>query len=183
MKDFFLGLISENYNNNNLSSLGYRPGYQKRALISAEPEILKFSEKEIESHHPQAKMMIIVLNVLINRGFRVDYFRHNQTNFEKKYDLVIGFGETYRKVKLNQNGKRILFLTENDPKISYEMESKRLNSFNIKYKKKYKINRSGKFYTANDIYLANAVFCIGKDLISNIKKIIKKKVTIFQYLV
>ena len=154
--------------------LGYSQGDKKTALLSGHPLILTFTEEKIERHHPFAKMQLIILTLLIKRGYKVDYVSYKKKSYsDKKYDLVIGLGDQYRNAKLKKNGKRILLLEENDPKFSYENELKRVKNFNIKYKKKYKINRSKKFYLSSDIYLANFVMAHATNIVKNIKQIYK----------
>lgn len=167
----FLNKINFNIDDYSILSLGYSHFEKKTALLSAIPIVHTFTNEKIEGHHPIAKMLLIIITLLIKRGYKVDYFSYKKKiDSDKKYDLVIGFGEQYRNAKLKKNGKRILILYENDPKVSLKNELKRVQNFNIKYKKKYKINRSKKVYLSSDIDLANFVIANGTDIVKNIKQ-------------
>ena len=56
-------LNEKNPNNDRYSilSLGYKPGKQKTALLSATPIVHKFSDEDIKYHHPFGKMLMMIL--------------------------------------------------------------------------------------------------------------------------
>lgn len=157
-------LFKYNNKNQDIRSLGFDgSNEQPRALLSYDLDCLdsvnidfKFSTNRKENQ--------VILTTLIDLGYVVDFFgcRNKYISDGLRYDLVLGFGEAYRKSLLTSCGIRILYLTEGPPDLSEINEKKRLEYFYRRHSKVKPIERSGFYYQFSDLKLADKIICLGE---------------------
>ncbi|WP_158174560.1 glycosyltransferase [Grimontia hollisae] len=151
-------------NDHIIKNLGYSINNfgRKRALVcylvdpySKNIESFKYNTNRVEC--------LLIVESLIGMGYLVDIvYCNSQADNCDSYDLIFGFGKAFRSaVKKNPNAKKILYLTEAHPKISYLYEKKRLSNFNFRYKSKCKIERSGTYYVELDFLIVDSILCLG----------------------
>lgn len=80
-----------------------------------------------------------------------------------KYDIVFGLGEVFRRVAVETDAFRILYLTENPYDISYMREKERIDYFYERTGKRIDFQRTGSFFKKDDEKLADAIICFGDD--------------------
>lgn len=104
-------------------------------------------------YHPSYIRCLQMITCLIEKGCVVDYCGCNNLNelyklYTYKYDYIIGFGAVYTKMcEHNLKAKKILYLTENDPKIVKEKFLQRLEYFHERHPHvKVKIKERKGFY-------------------------------------
>lgn len=93
-----------------------------------------------------------IVKVFIDKGYVIDIVNCLDTNSielikHKKYDIVFGFGDVFYEIcKLNPEAKKIIYITENHPRISYKQEMKRIEYYKERHGKKIKLKRSGIYF-------------------------------------
>lgn len=108
--------------------------------------------------------MIEILNVLIDLGYKVTVADcKSAIAKDGEYDLIIGFGNPYRKNRIKNNGLRILYLTEGVPCLSEKQEKIRIERFKKKYGVNVGIQRSGVYYKSDDLINANGIIFLGDE--------------------
>ncbi len=103
----------------------------------------------------------IILKNFIEKDYVVDVINFDDLiSFKKlsnkKYDLIFGLGKVYLEAcKKNLSAKKVLYLTENFPEKSYELEMERVNYYKARKNKKIKLSRSLKYYTQEHIDISD----------------------------
>lgn len=104
----------------------------------------------------------IDLNYCIDVVFSLDMNAYDKIK-TKNYDLIFGFGEVFnRMVKDNPESKKIMYLTEHDPKFSLVKETERIEYYYTRHKKKVKLNRSGKYYQEDNFKYIDDLIVLGE---------------------
>ncbi|WP_371185698.1 glycosyltransferase [Thalassotalea maritima] len=136
---------------------------QPRVLVSylSDGFLREFKDFNFVSNRKECQLIV---SAFIKLGYCVDVVdcraSYNETTL--KYDLIFGFGEYFRRSNLTHTGKRILYLTEAPPEISYSAELERCRYFYDRHKKKVGIERSHSYYVDNDIAISDFVICLGE---------------------
>jgi hypothetical protein len=82
----------------------------------------------------------------------------------KKYDYIFGMGNLfYEACKVNKDAKKILYVTENPPWISFKNEKERIDYYFKRTGKIVNITRSGIFYKDNDFNNINYCITLGEE--------------------
>tara|TARA_Y100000588_G_C14276656_1_gene934655 strand:+ start:985 stop:2070 length:1086 start_codon:yes stop_codon:yes gene_type:complete len=138
---------------------------QRKVLVSY---LLDSLSVDIKKHKYNTNRLecLNIINTFVDLGFSVDIVdcRDNYISRydDNEYDIVFGFGENYRKSKIKKNGYKILYLTEASPDYSLENERQRLEYYNKRHGKEFDIERSGSYYTIEDINIADNIICLGE---------------------
>jgi len=109
------------------------------------------------SGRTQPYEILVMEEVLSSYGYSIDLINCNDINVlplikRKKYDLILGFGETfYQMATYNPGAISIYYLTENPPDFSFNKEEERLHYYYQRHGQKFKYTRSGKFYQIKHI--------------------------------
>ncbi|EKO3702107.1 glycosyltransferase family 4 protein [Vibrio metschnikovii] len=148
-----------------IRNLGYsiRNDGQKRALVSY---VVDSYGKKIEEFRYNTNRIecLLIIESLIKMGYLVDVlYCNDDIEYGDSYDLIFGFGHAFRRAtKNNPNAKKILYMTEAHPRVSYTYENKRFSDFNIKSVSNFKVERSGTYYLESDFLVADSVICLGE---------------------
>lgn len=136
---------------------------QKRILISY---IEYFSTLNLNDKigHTNLLESIQIINIFKELGYIIDVVNCNSKESLKfftceKYDIIFGFGEVFYEIlKLNPNAKKIIYVTENHPKLSLKKEMERNKYFYERTGKKIPLRRSGVYY--KDEHFTNIDYAI-----------------------
>lgn len=126
---------------------------QRKVLISYLSLPLKIELENQEIYHTNIFEVLELINVFIKLGFSVDILNNDDIEAIKiidaeKYDIILGFGKVFEQLsKITNKAIKIIYVTENEPKLSEKKEIERIIYFYERKKKKVKIERSGKYYT------------------------------------
>ncbi|WBA13956.1 glycosyltransferase [Salinivibrio proteolyticus] len=160
-----LKLLNKKSENEYIKNIGFRDFNQKSILVCYLSDCFSNDISKFKNNSNRHECLIIV-SALVDLGYSVDIIYCNSTlEVEKKYDVILGFGRSFRQACLNNpEAKKILYLTEAHPLISIENEMKRIDRFNKSYlnKKKVSLERSGQYYQESDFDLANDIICMGE---------------------
>lgn len=123
-------------------------------------------EMAVEAQHTNRYEYCQIIHYFINKNYILDICACNDTDIiayaqKQQYDVIFGLGEVFRKVSPQSTAFKILYLTENPYKISYEREMERIQYFYQRHKIKTNLVRTGAFFQENDEKLADAIICMG----------------------
>lgn len=118
-----------------------------------------------------------MVKILINHGYAIDVLKTNDllsvNKLQDDYDLILGFGPVFEKIISDFNkGKKILFLTENDPRNVAIKYKEREDYFRLRHGSrllKYSLKRDN-FYTEKQIVNADIVIAMNSDYNLNLIK-------------
>lgn len=111
----------------------------------------------------------VIVSVLSSLGFSVDVVNCyddpeivvDELN-HYSYDLIMGFGEIfYQLAKLQPSSKKVIYITEGEPKFSSIKENERLDYYKERHGKAYPLVRSGKYYTEKHLSIADKMIVLG----------------------
>jgi glycosyltransferase involved in cell wall biosynthesis len=145
---------------------------QKKVLISYLSEQFLFGLDQ-KSTHTNFLENSLLIQYYINKNYSIDIVDCTDKNFFPKsdyYDVIIGFGEPYRKaINVNEKAIKIIYLTESSPKFSFLAESNRVEYYKKRNKTNKKINlfRTGTHYKDQDLELSNYLILIGSEITLN----------------
>jgi len=132
-------------------------GYQKRALVCYSPHYY-FQDIDIQTLGRTIPFEIFkLIKILSELGFCIDIISVNDIRAldyvgSVDYSLIFGFGETFFKItQLQPKAKSIFYVTENHPEFSLREETKRLDYYYERHKRKASIERSGRFYRVEHV--------------------------------
>lgn len=143
-------------------NIGYTAGEQKKILVIYVNEFLHRGEMSKFPGTSNEDCSALV-TALVNNGCRVDVARYDcKAGIRNDYDYIIGQGEAFKLASmLNPRAKRVLFLTENPPEISFPKEKERIDYFEERHHFKLEIARSGKFFQSQDFQNLRACIFTG----------------------
>ena len=125
-----------------------------------------FDKKSIFYTNIQESNQIIESLIRLNYSIDVVYCLNKNAYDEissKKYDLIFGFGDIFRKISMVQEKAiRVLYLTENPPEFSYKMESERIHYYHKRHGKYLNITRSGRYYKNTDFLHVDHIVTLGE---------------------
>ncbi|WP_299017532.1 glycosyltransferase [uncultured Polaribacter sp.] len=152
-------------NNSNqiyILNLNLRPNIsQKRVLISYLTKQFNINFDKVEVSHPNINEVNIIIAYFIEKGFVIDVVYCNDEHFinknqDKKYDVIFGFGKVFRFFSdRTRDALRIIYCTENAPKIAFEKESERVSNYNYRNNKNIKTERAFTYYNEEDFKISN----------------------------
>ena len=143
-------------------NIGLAAGNQPRVFFSYVNEFLiKYDLSR--THGTRDVESAAIVSALVRCGCRVDVARYDcEKGIRSDYDYVIGQGTAFRNASaLNPNAKRILYLTENPPALSFKKERERISYFEDRHNIKADVSRSGKFFKEEDFENLEACVFIG----------------------
>jgi len=130
-------------------------GCNKKALLVYVRPVVKLNyKKQCCYTHTNAlesgKIVLQLLGLKYNVWFldcnRTDFYRLVKTR-TIKFDLIIGLGTLFDSICLEQEKAcKIVYITENNPIISYNNEMQRLKRYEEKYGEKRQLERTNKYY-------------------------------------
>ncbi|MEG1518848.1 MAG: glycosyltransferase [Cetobacterium sp.] len=140
---------------------------QKRVLISY---IDYFSTRNFYEgiRHTNLPESVQIINVFKEMDYIIDVVHCNAVEsfkyFEKeKYDVIFGFGEIFYQIsKINMDAKKIMYVTENHPELSYKNELERNKYFHKRTGKKIPLRRTGVFYKNEHFENIDATIVLGE---------------------
>lgn len=142
---------------------------QKKILLcyTVRPFQMKVDHK---IYHANILHSLQMIKVLINHGYAIDVLKTNDllciNKLRDEYDIILGFGPVFEKIiSVFNNGKKILFLTENDPRNVTIKYKEREDYFRLRHGSsllRYSIKRD-EFYTEKQITNANIVIAMTSD--------------------
>ena len=158
-----------------LTNLGFNGSedQKKVALIYHSKQLFNNPVKVI--NHANTIHSTILLTALLERGYNVDVYDHKRSeNISNIYDIVIGLGDQWRKIRKSKKTKKILWLVEPVPSV-LKKNSETLNISNNKNKKGIyeEKKRLGLFYKNSDLIDADLIFHFGEKHEKDIKKLTK----------
>lgn len=143
-------------------NIGLAAGNQPRVFFSYVNDFLSKDDLS-RTHGTRDVESAAVVSALVRCGCRVDVARYDcERGIRTDYDYVIGQGIAFRNASaLNPKAKRILYLTENPPALSFEKEKERISYFEERHHIKAEVFRSGKFFKEEDFKNLEACIFIG----------------------
>lgn len=166
-------------------NLNFQPHVnQKKVLISY---ITKQFDLDFETaiiSHPNINEINILIAFFINNNFVIDVVYCNDINFIKensckKYDVIFGFGEVFRYFS-NKSVKslKVIYCTENAPKIAFEKELERVSNYNKRNHTKIKTERAFSYFLDEDFKNSDyAIILSNKYNAANFKNLISARKT------
>ena len=155
-------------------NIGLAAGNQPRVFFSYVNDFLSKNDLS-RTHGTRDVESAAIVSALVRCGCRVDVARYDcERGIRTDYDYVIGQGIAFRNASaLNPKAKRILYLTENPPALSFEKEKERIAYFEERHHIKTDLSRSGRFFKEEDFERLEACIFIGNpsdaDKINGIK--------------
>lgn len=140
---------------------------QKKVLISY---IIKNFETNYDNETVQHTNCIEINQIIkkfIDLNYCIDVVYCNEDIAlekvaNKTYDVVFGMGDNFIKAStINNDAKKILYLTENNPKYSYKNEVERINYYYERHKIKVPITRSSTFFNKEHLNIADTIIYLG----------------------
>lgn len=127
--------------------------HQRRALVCYSPQYYFQSIDILNLGRTIPFEIFKLIKILSEFGFCIDIVSVNDMRSldyvkSNNYSLIFGFGEMfYKMTQLQPEAQSIFYVTENHPEFSLREETKRLDYFKERHKrKKALIERSGRFY-------------------------------------
>ena len=152
----------QDHNSKIVYNIGYTIGAQPKVLVSYVNNFLFYNDI---SNCPgtSSENCSSIVSALIKLGCVVDVARYDcEEGLRSDYDYVIGQGSAFRLASsLNPSAKRILYLTENLPELSFIKEQERIDYFYERHGIQLKLTRSGKFFVKEDFDNLEACVYIG----------------------
>ena len=138
------------YRQKSILNLNFQPHVnQKKVLISYITKQFDIDYETAIISHPNINEVNIIIAFFIKNNFVIDVAYCNDIYFieqnpTKKYDVIFGFGEVFRYFS-NKSVKslKVIYCTENAPKIAYEKELERVINYNKRNNTKIKTERAG----------------------------------------
>jgi hypothetical protein len=150
IKDFF---IDQRLNDNTVvQNINYKCSYDQKKLLICYKAQGFFVNMGTNFGRTVFSEIFKIVKVFSELGYCIDIIDCNANIClsaikEKKYDVVFGFGDNfYYEAKKNHSAISILYMTENHPDFSLREETKRIEYFYERHKRKAQIERSGNFY-------------------------------------
>lgn len=123
--------------------------------------------KDISMYHTNIKESLVIIKYFIDRGYVVDIFDCNDQEHLSEidsYDIIFGFGAAYKRAcELNKDAKKIAYLTESAPNVSYKNEAERIEYYFKRHGIKVGIERSGVFLKNDEICFSDNGLCVGNE--------------------
>ncbi len=143
-------------------NIGLTTGNQPKVFLSYVNGFL-YTENPTDCPGTRDVECAAFVSALVQKGCRVDVARYDlQRNIRSDYDYIIGQGEAFRLASLlNPHAKRILYLTENKPELSYSKEMERNKYFEERHHKSVEVSRSGLHFRQEDFDQLYACFFVG----------------------
>jgi len=141
---------------------------QKRAVIIYINQNLLVDVEGQELYRTNILEMNQILKVFINLNYSIDLihcqdFDNVRNLMEKSYAIIFGFGNNFHSLcKNNPMAKKIMYVTENHPKISYEKEKERVDYFYNRHRRKIEMDRSFKYYKEEHFDLVDHAIILGE---------------------
>lgn len=153
---------------NLIKNINYNPsGKQKRVLIAYLDYCSSLQKIDMDNTHTNIFEYLTIIKKFIDLDYVIDTVYANNVNvqFTNTYDVIFGFGTTFRKaVKENPKAKTIIYMTENPAEVALPMEQERLDYFYRRTGQKKKPTRGGLYYKVGDISLADYIIAVGDDM-------------------
>lgn len=139
---------------------------QPRVLLCYLPLISKLNLDVDKLFHPNiyhSNQMVFILSKL---GFTIDLCYCNDLSIVdklegRKYDWIIGFGDVFKYVlKKQQPQRRILFITENNPKVVEMKYNERLDYFRKRRNVAKMKNYRSTFYDIEQYEISDCAICM-----------------------
>lgn len=142
---------------------------QKKAIVIYIDMNFKvhFDEK---IYHTQILEMNQIVKNLIDRDYCIDIVNVHETLAlskikDKKYDLIIGLGDLFEKMCIqNPQAKKIIYVTENHPKFSYEKEKERIEYYYLRHNRREKLVRSNVYYKESHFKNIDGAIIMGEKI-------------------
>lgn len=140
----------------------------KRVLVSYVNDFSFIGLERFNRHTNRLEANEIV-KTFLRFGYCVDLVSCDDIKFEPKktYDVIFGFGYPYRKAKAEfRNTKKILYLTENDPKSASSQERLAYEKYNELFDLSVCLDlvRAGRYYSNDDLLNNDVVVALGDEL-------------------
>lgn len=141
---------------------------RKALIIYVDMSFKKHLDKDI--YHTQILEMNQIVKNLIDRDYSIDVVNVHENIAldivkDIRYDLILGLGDLFEKMCiLNPDAKKIIYVTENHPKFSYEKEMERVNYYYSRHKKKVGIVRSNQYYKESNFDYVDGAIIMGEDI-------------------
>lgn len=123
--------------------------------------------KNRSMHHTNIKESLVIIKYFIDRGYAVDIFDCNDQEHLSEidsYDIIFGFGAAYKRAcELNKDAKKIAYLTECAPNMSYKNEAERIEYYFKRHGIKIGIERSGVFFKNDEICFSDDGLFMGNE--------------------
>jgi hypothetical protein len=147
---------------------------QKKAIICYQTNSFCTNLGIKSVYRTQPFEIMKIVNSFSDSGYAIDIIDCIDTRAlgvvkDKKYDLIFGFGETfYQLTNLHPFATSIFYMTESHPEFSYQEEKKRLDYFYMRYGRKLRIKRSGKYYKISHLQkIYSQVIILGETKLLN----------------
>lgn len=143
-------------------NIGFSSGQQRRVLVTYVNDFV-FKGDISNLHGTSNEDCAALISALVKKDCRVDLARYDcKDGIRSDYDFIIGQGDAFRLASaMNPTAKRVLFLTENPPSISFAKEKERIQYFEERHNIKLDITRSGKFFQECDFHNLHACIFTG----------------------
>lgn len=136
---------------------------QKRVLLCYIKAPFKINFDNTAVFHPNLSRCVQMVTSLTRLGFAVDVCDYNDMDVlpvieERNYFAIIGFGPLYESICERKSiPNRIIYVTENDPRLLVEKYQERKNYFHQRHPEIKKIPTSDRiqYYTARQFELSN----------------------------
>ncbi len=141
---------------------------QKRAVIIYINQSLLIDVEGQQLYRTNILEVNQILKAFMNLNYSIDLIHCQDLDnakhlMENSYDLIFGFGDIFHSLcKANPRAKKIIYVTENHPKISYEKEKERIDYFYYRHHRKVEFNRSHKYYKEGHFDLVDYAIILGE---------------------
>lgn len=129
---------------------------QKKVLISYLTKQFDIDYETATIGHPNINEVNIIIAFFIKNNFVIDvaYCNDNyfiEQNSTRQYDVIFGFGEVFRYFsKKSTKSLKVIYCTENSPKIAFQKELERVGNYNKRNKTNIKTERAFSYYLDED---------------------------------